>query len=1096
MSFKYRIGLDVGTNSLGWSVLELDSRDLPCRIEAAGARIFSDGRDVMSQATLKASRREARSARRLRDRFKQRQKFLINELQKAGLLPSDVQAMNGLKCLNPLELRAKALTGKLPPYHIGRALFHLNQRRGFKSNRKDRSKERTSGKVANSVRLLLEQMGLISSQLPQDDYKKLSKEEKKKARQEEIKNRKRALQQLSDDKTLTYGAFLWGRQQRGLSTRARPRAGDTDKLYEVYPQRELYEDEFAKIWTAQMRHYPNLMTDEVRQRIHQAIFTQRPLKPQKVGKCAYLPDEDRTFRAMPSFQRYRMYQEVNNLEWTTACGRCRLIDYSAARDAIINLLEKVKTKKGQVVWSRMKNVLKEMELVQGDFTFNYETPKREGLDGNLTSKLMQDEDCVGLEWYDWPLDKQDNFIAAILDDERDDAELRDHLMTEYGLSEFAADNCINAPLIEGTASLSLPAAKLLLQKMDRDLMIQPDAVQAVANENSSFVNPFTRARDGELLPKLPYYGEAFQDGRHIIPGSFDPEDKHDDLKFYGGVTNPTVHIALNQIRQVVNELIYRYGHPASISIELGRDLPAGQKQRKAIEKEQAENQKNRDRIKEKLREIGQIPSQENILRFQLWEELGKDPNDRCCPFSGTKIGITDLFNGNTEKEHLIPFSDSLDDSRANKVLCTRQANRDKENRTPFEAFGNSPGIYNWDEIFARAKQLPKPKQWRFQKDAREIWNKGHEDFTERHLNDTRYIGRLTREYLENICPFNKIDVVTGRLTYLLRRHWGLKKNRDDHRHHAVDAIVIGLTTRSMLQKVATAAGRAEDLNLDYLFEKNNNGKSPIDPWDGFRDEVMQTERQIIVSHKPRRKKLQPGTTDGQLHNDTAYGIVVGPNSREQYEVVVRQPIDKLKTRAKVSAIRAPFLRKKFLNVFDREGYKGIADLATSKKIRSLRCTETLKCIPIKSTSGNVYKVYKGDSNWGMEIYQYPEGHREASKWIGVLVSRFDANQPNFKPGESYKPHPAARLIMRLQINDCIEIDHNGQRQIMRVQLVSQGLSLAPLYEANVDSRDRAKNDPFNYIRKSANAIRHLNARKVHISPTGLVNYERRHRRSK
>lgn len=1117
---SYRLGLDIGTNSLGWSILELSEQGgnmLPCRVLNAGVRIFSDGRDVKSKATLKADRRMARSARRRRDRFKQRQTFLVAELQKAGLLPVDTGALKELQSLNPLQLRAIALTEKLPAHHVGRALFHLNQRRGFKSNRKYRD-EAAQGIVSDSSRLLLQQMELIGPALSEDEGRNLSREDKKIARREESENRKRALEKLSAKATLSYGTFLWQRQQEGNTTRARPGAGDTGKLYEVYPTRELYEDEFNKIWNKQAEYYPDLMSEEVRNRIHKAIFTQRLLKRATRGQCTYLPEELCTFRAMPSFQRYRILQELNNLEWSIAGRVHRLRDHRDARDAILRMMETVSTRNGQLVWSKMKNTLKKLELVEGDFYFNLETLKRKGLDGNLTSKVMQDEDYVGTGWRDWSVDKQDRFVEVILDDNLNDEKARQRLMQEFDLSEQKATKCVYASLVEGTANISLKAAKLISQRMSDELMKQPDAVEAVSED---FVNPFTRAREGKLWPCLPYYGKLFQGGRHIIPGDRRPEDKNDDLKFFGGVTNPTVHIALNQIRQVVNELIDRYGHPYSIAIELGRDLPAGEEQRREIENAQKKNQKENERLDGILREHGQIPNRDNRLRLFLWEELDKkDPAGRRCPFSGKIIGITDLFNGEAEIEHLIPFSVSLDDSRANKVLCTRQANRDKGNRTPFDAFGDSSNGYSWGDIALRAQRLSKPKQWRFQEDALEIWYRDCADFSERHLNDTRYIGRLTKEYLESICPFNKIDVITGRLTALLRGHWGLNgiyrkhnaagdepksKTRDDHRHHAVDAIVVGMTTRSMLQKVATAARRAEELDLDRLFERKNSGRSPIDPWSSFRDEVADVAQTIVVSHKPRRKKLMSGTTDGQLHNDTAYGIISDPDEKDLCEVVVRWPITKFKKRKdledKGQGIRDPRLRLEFLHVFNTavnsgdDGSKAITDLAEKKGIRSLRRTEKLKVIPVKDQSGNVYKAYKGDSNWGMEIYQYPATHKKANKWEGIVISRFEANQPGFIPGESRKPHPAARLVMRLQRDDCVEIENGNKKQIMRLQLMSMNgqLVFAPLHEANVDARDRDRDDLFKYMRKQANALKSLNARKVHISPTGLVNYENRYK---
>lgn len=218
---KYRLGLDIGTNSLGWSVLKLDEEGAPDAIEAAGARIFSDGRSDKSKATLAAERREARLARRRRDRFKQRQHSLLNELENAGLFPSAGEARIKLQALNPLKLRFRALSEKLTPYEIGRALFHLNQRRGFQSNRKDKSDEKISGMVSRSARKLLEQMGLLAPLITKEALGDLSKAEKKQVGTDETHSRKQALIQLQKSPHLTYGSFLWQRQQQGEPTLSR-----------------------------------------------------------------------------------------------------------------------------------------------------------------------------------------------------------------------------------------------------------------------------------------------------------------------------------------------------------------------------------------------------------------------------------------------------------------------------------------------------------------------------------------------------------------------------------------------------------------------------------------------------------------------------------------------------------------------------------------------------------------------------------------------------------------------------------------------------------------------------------------------------------
>lgn len=218
------------------------------------------------------------------------------------------------------------------------------------------------------------------------------------------------------------------------------------------------------------------------------------------------------FRAMPSFQRYRIFQEVNNLEWTTSTGRNRLIDFPEGRDAVIALLEKPGTKSGKVVFSKMKRELRRRDIAEGTIIFNFETPKRNGFVGNATSHIMRDENCVGTKWDQWSLEEQDKFVSAMLEkkpDERRPGEMREQrddevkqcLIEDYGLTEYAAENCLNATtrLDDGTANLSLKAAGLMLEKMEKGIMIQSDAVQAVAKEKPDLIHLPVRGKRGVPL---------------------------------------------------------------------------------------------------------------------------------------------------------------------------------------------------------------------------------------------------------------------------------------------------------------------------------------------------------------------------------------------------------------------------------------------------------------------------------------------------------------------------------------------------------------------------------------------------------------------
>ena len=138
---KYRLGLDLGTNSIGWSVYSLDENNKPENLENLGVRIFTDGRNPKSKEPLAVERRNARGTRRIIHRRKLRRRATFRLLQKQGLFPATKDEAKSIKLLNPYELRIKALDEKLEPFELGRVLFNLSVRRGFKSNRKDGSQE-------------------------------------------------------------------------------------------------------------------------------------------------------------------------------------------------------------------------------------------------------------------------------------------------------------------------------------------------------------------------------------------------------------------------------------------------------------------------------------------------------------------------------------------------------------------------------------------------------------------------------------------------------------------------------------------------------------------------------------------------------------------------------------------------------------------------------------------------------------------------------------------------------------------------------------------------------------------------------------------
>ena len=1042
---KLRLGLDIGTNSIGWALFNLDENNDPNEIFRSGVRIFDDGRDPLSFSSLKATRREKRSARRGRDRFLVRQKQLIEELINIGLMPQDETSRKSLAFKNPYIIRKEALDNDIDPFDIGRAIFHINQRRGFKSSRKTDSNE--GGVVKESIAVLEQNLMKTGSR--------------------------------------TIGEFLANRNEKRETVRARRLGSKSSDLYELYPNRYMLEQEVDLIWKAQNHYNASIFTEVNLTKIKDIIFYQRPLKAQEVGRCTFLPDEYRIAKAQPSFQRFRIFQELHNLSWIDRSG----VAHPVVNDKILidRLAEELNSKK-KITFKQMRAIISKLGIVNHHVEFNLESDIRDHLLGNQTSDIMRSKKGIGEQWDTFSNEDQDNLISLLLDHTIDDEEAKELLASKFKIPEDKIETVLDIRLPDGHGSLSKKAIDQILPIMVDNGLNYYDAVHEAGLE---IANLF----DNKVLAKnLDYYGKALSG--HVMNASGKLEDS--DEKRYGIITNPTVHIALNQIRLLINEIIRLHGKPEQVVIELARDLPMGADGKKQLKRHQEDNQKKNEDIRIELKNLGVIDNRANRQKYQLWQRLGNNPSDRSCPFTGNIITISDLFSDRVEVEHLLPFSITLDDSMANKTICYRQANRDKSNRSPHEAFGSSPDGYDFEAILERSKNLPKANQWRFLPDAMEISEK-EGGFLARQLNDTRYIGRYTSQYIESIIPKNNIWVVTGRLTALLRGHWGLnsilhghnseadktdkKKSRDDHRNHAVDAIVVGMTSRSLLQKISSAAKKAEAKYIQRVLDERT------DPWTGFRDDVIDEINKIIVSHRPR-KKIQ-----GQLHNDTAYGLIK-LNDNGPSLVVHKIPVSSFTKVEHVEKIRDNLLRSQLLDVTNGLSGKDFADKLEAwsfeKGIRSIRIVESISVIPIKDKEGNNYKAYKGDSNAYMEIYKDPI----SEKWKDEVVSKYDANSKNYIPNWR-KNYPALNLIERLYINDCFALEEeDSERAFYRIQKLSKGsIVYAPLNESNVDKRTRNKDDPFSMKSKSPESLRNLKFCRIHISPSGLIMDKKNERKS-
>jgi CRISPR-associated endonuclease Csn1 len=1047
------LGLDIGTNSIGWALVHGDRR-----IIDLGTRIFSDGRDPKSGASLAVDRRAARAMRRRRDRYIGRRSAFLDNLVHYGLMPADADEAKLVAEQDPYALRARALTEKLAPFEIGRALFHLNQRRGFLSNRKAerRSKDNEDGKIATGARALDEAM----------------------------------IEADAD----TLGQFLAGRAEK------RVRLNGESQEYDFYPQRRHIAWEFQRIWEEQAKHHPALLTEPARAALHRILFFQRPLKAQEVGACTFVNSERRLAKAHPLFQERRLYEEVNQLEVTTPGEAPRKLTLDE-RDALILELRG----KREVSFATLG---KRLRLEPGQ-SFNKASETRTGLRGNEVYAALANKKRFGGDWPHIAPDRQWLIVERLLDEENPDA-LHSFLTGECGLDEERARAAARAPLPEGHGRLGETATRLILDELKKEVITYDEAVRRGLGVHHS------DDRTGECLDRLPYYGELL--ARDIPPGTqlaSDPPEKR-----WGRITNPTVHIGLRQLEKLVNAIIAVHGRPDQIVVELARELKLNEK-----DKEEHNRRIRKDTAAaiargEKLTQEGFVDNGANRVLLKLWEELNPaNPLDRRCPYCAEPIGIRALFSGEADIDHIIPYSRSLDDSTGNKVVAHRGCNRAKGRFTPYEKWGHDPE--RWDRIAEQVARLHRSKQWRFGPDAMARVEKDG-GFLARQLTDTQYLSRLAGKYLRSLYQTKEegsVYVIPGRMTAMLRRLWGLNsllpdhnyvanahsgapKNRLDHRHHAIDAAVVAVTTRGLLQQIARAAGRAEDKDLDRLFEDLPQ------PWEGFREALGAALGRVTASHKAdhgRKARPLPGhdVTAGRLHNDTAYGLTGAVAADGRTPIVVhRIAVASLKPAdvADPGRIPDPTLRDALRAVTgNRTGKEFDAAIARFckadgpfKGLRHIRVREPLNVIPIRDKAGRAYKAYKGDANARFDVWRMPDG-----KWItgwkdrnGIehsgIVSMFEAHRPVAQP----RPHPAAKRVLSLRQNDLLAIERGGGApEIVRVVKFSTigSIALAPANEAGpLKSRDAAPDDPFRYIYSSGSGLKKLKARQVRIDPLGRL----------
>lgn len=429
-----------------------------------------------------------------------------------------------------------------------------------------------------------------------------------------------------------------------------------------------------------------------------------------------------------------------------------------------------------------------------------------------------------------------------------------------------------------------------------------------------------------------------------------------DILPKNSLRNPVVEKILNQMINLVNEIIKEYGKPDEIRIELARELKLNAEERATmtseINKATIQHQKYAEVLQ---REFGiKSPSRNDIIRYKLYLELAT--NGFKDLYTNKKIEKENLFTDKYDIDHIIPQSRFFDDSFSNKVLVPRRANQDKDNYTAIDYIEKKFGDKGKEEFLNRINLVLKSKEaiagksdsqissmnskfLKLQKKGSEIG----EGFIERDLRNTQYIAKKAKEILFGIT--NSVVSTSGRITDKLREDWNLVNTmkelnlekyrklgltemianskgeekeriidwtkRNDHRHHAMDALTVAFTTHNHIQYLNYLNARKNEAHKEHkiitnienaiteIVEKKNGSKERRFklPIKNFRTEAKKQLEEILISHKAKNKVVTKNinkikkkgsviaktelTPRGQLHKETIYGSAQFLKTKEE-----------------------------------------------------------------------------------------------------------------------------------------------------------------------------------------------------------------------
>lgn len=824
------LGLDIGVGSVGWGLIE-DGK----RIIDLGVRTFSKAETAKEGKSLNLIRRESRLSRRRIYRRAERLNKLLNFLIQECLISKKEEILLNPKAENPWILRSIAVNNPISKEQLARIIYHICKHRGFYWSSSAELNIDDNGKIKDAISTNQELMAkkgyatigqMIACEFPnccrnkQGSYNKAISRVDLDRELRLIFNNQKEMGNHFITEELINGICGTGDKKTGYLWMQKP-ALQGDQLLDMVGHCRFEREEKRAPVSTYLAERHVWLTKLINLRIKDDNSQVRGLDLSEINILKSLPYE------ILSGVKYKKIKDIliKNGFWTTGYSFIG-IDYQSSK----------KKDPEDAVFYELKGWHKIASAISKVSEQYWEKLSKETLNGHS-------------EEYD--------FIASTLTIYKEDEDIRKKFAEKSIPNEVI--NSLLTVRFQNFSALSLKALSKIIPFMEQGLRYDESC------DKAGYKHYLTSQ---DLITKTKF-----------LPPLFSGRDKNGTLIFNEALgdipRNPVVLRAINQTRKVVNAVIKKYGSPSSIHIELARDLAKSFDERKKIEGAQKENRDNREKTaKEFIKIFGEIACNgRNLEKFRLYKE-----QDCKSFYSGKKIDIQRLLEpGYVEVDHALPYSRSFDDSQTNKVLVLSKENQDKGNRTPFEYFESFN--LNWDEFFARVKNSKTIAFRKKEKVLMKTFDKNEDKFKDRNLNDTRYITKFVKNYIDNYLLLNEEStdsrcvVVAGLLTDLLRKKWGLTKNRSaNDRHHALDAVVVACCSRSIVQLVGTYYRQHE---IKYSPDKKEHLESELDfkpeqldfpvPWKFFRDELV---ARLTIESKDELltelKQLFPNRQDSDL----------------------------------------------------------------------------------------------------------------------------------------------------------------------------------------------------------------------------------------